>query len=229
LDAVRDDIKAHKSSSLFQVEKYRIGLSSYGQDLVDSIDNLKKLIGLFSKNSLHHNIIIDTAKYCDSLSSDELSDRKEKEKKKPVHKKRKRSRSSLDSTKEHHRTSNSKESKKKMKPEEETSHSSNSSKETQSITTSTPPLKIPQDGLYVWINGIPKNWNNNFYIRKKIKRAIRTKFEINIEEDEIRKDPVTNLWILPLGSADDLAHISGQSLPIEEGTDPITFASASTL
>jgi len=82
---------------------------------------------------------------------------------------------------------------------------------TKSSTASSP---------FVWINGVPKGWNDNFFVRKKLMNAIKSRFD-NINIKELKKDNSSQKWLLFLDSTD--IQILDQSLIVEEGTTKHTL------
>jgi len=99
---------------------------------------------------------------------------------------------------------------------EETSDYSNSSKDKSTQSTVSLPSNIPIDGTTVLINGIPGDWRDNFFVKKKVMNAIKSKFD-NISITSLTKDTNSEIWILTLGSNVDVQSMIGQSLHIIEG------------
>jgi len=73
------------------------------------------------------------------------------------------------------------------------------------------------DRIIVWINGIPSDWRDNFFVKKKVMKAITSRFD-NISIISLTKDTQSELWKLTLSSNSDVQSMTGQSLDIiEEG------------
>jgi len=224
--SIQDEIESLKSKAFFTiVDNSKIGLSLYGQEVVDSIENLKFLIGLLCKKLNNHNVSIDVAKYCESSSSsnknnDTRTDQKRKRTsetlKVPITVKKKKN-----SLKVPVPSPSLRNKSKLIREEEERSDYSNSSKDntTQSVATRSASIhsNTSTDRIIVWINGIPSDWRDNFFVKKKVMKAITSRFD-NISIISLTKDTQSELWKLTLSSNSDVQSMTGQSLDIiEEG------------